>query len=143
MPRAVSFLLGWLITTLAVLVATKLVPGIHYDTRTDLLVATLLLVFLNSFVRPVMLVISLPLMIFTLGLFTFVINALLLMAVSYMIKGFVVEGFKAAFWGGLVISLTTLILNSVTGTGKSRVSFERKRNSPPPPRDDDGPVIDV
>ncbi|MGZ4962576.1 MAG: hypothetical protein ACXWC8_08495, partial [Limisphaerales bacterium] len=58
---------------------------------------------------------------------------------------FHVQGFGAAFWGGLVISLTTLVLNSLTGTGRSRVRFQRPSEPPPPPRrsNDDGPVIDV
>jgi putative membrane protein len=142
MSRLKSFLLGWIITTLAVLVATKLVPGIGYEHPADLLVATLLLGFLNAFVRPMMMLLTFPLMIVTLGLFTLVINALLLLAVSFLIKGFTVAGFGAAFWGALVISLTTLILNSFTGTGKSRVKVQRR---PPPRQNDDGhgPVIDV
>jgi putative membrane protein len=145
MSRAKSFFLGWIITTLAVLVAAKIVPGIGYADRTDLLVATLLLGFLNAFVRPVMMVLTFPLMIVTLGLFTLVINALLLLAVSFLVKGFTVAGFGAAFWGALVISLTTMILNSLTGTGRSRVRFERRNPPPPPPKTDDGhgPIIDV
>jgi putative membrane protein len=145
MSRARSFLLGWIITTLAVLVAAKLVKGIQYGHWTDLLVATLLLGFLNAFVRPVMMFLTFPLMIVTLGLFSFVINALLLLAVSALMgEGkFHVTGFGAAFWGGLVISVTTIILNSLTGTGRSRVQLQRRSQPPPPRSNDDGPVIDV
>jgi putative membrane protein len=143
MSRLKSFLLGWIITTLAVLVAAELVKGIKYGNWSDLLVATLLLGFLNAFVRPVMMFLTFPLMIVTLGLFSLVINALLLLAVSALMgEGkFHVDGFGAAFWGGLVISLTTIILNSLTGTGRSRVRV--KRQSAPPRSNDDGPVIDV
>jgi putative membrane protein len=136
--------MGWIITTLAVLVAAEVVTGITYKTWTDLLVATLLLGFLNAFVRPVMMFLTLPLMIFSLGLFSLVINALLLLAVSAILDPkFHVAGFWPAFWGGLVISLTTLVLNSLTGTGRSRVRVERR--TPPPSQNDDGhgPVIDV
>ena len=148
MSRAKSFLLGWIITTLAVLVATKIVKGIDYDhdQRSSLFVATLLLSFLNAFVRPVMKFLTFPLLILTLGLFSLVINALLLLAVSFLLQPhFTVAGFGAAFWGGLVISITTLLLNSLTGTGRSRVGFERRNPPPPPPKNDDshGPVIDV
>lgn len=93
-----------------------------------------------------MTVLTFPLMLVSLGLFSLVINALLLLAVSFMMQPhFTVAGFGAAFWGGLVISLTTLILNSLTGTGRSRVRFERNNPPPPPPKQDDGhgPVIDV
>lgn len=147
MSRFKSFLQGWVITTLAVLVATKLVKGIEYHHWTDLLVATLLLGFLNAFVRPIMTFLTFPLMIVTLGLFSLVINALLLMAVSALLgdSKFHVDGFLSAFLGGLVISLTTIILNSVTGTGRSRVQVQRRSPPPPPPKqsNDDGPVIDV
>lgn len=135
--------MGWIITTLAVLVATKIVKGIDYGHWSDLLVATLLLGFLNAFVRPIMTFLTFPLMIVTLGLFSLVINALLLMAVSGMLGDakFHVAGFGTAFLGGLVISVTTLLLNSLTGTGRSRVRVERR--SQPKKDDGQGPVIDV
>lgn len=144
MARFKSFLMGWIITTLAVLVATKIVRGIDYGNWTDLLVATLLLGFLNAFVRPIMTFLTFPLMIVTLGLFSLVINALLLMAVSAMLGDtkFHVAGFGTAFLGGLVISVTTLLLNSITGTGRSRVRVER-RSAPRQKDDGEGPVIDV
>lgn len=145
-----SFLQRWLISTVAVLVATYIVPGIDYSKPTDLLVATLLLGMLNTFLRPVLMVLSLPLLIFTLGLFTLVINALLLLLVSFFMKPhFVVSGFWAAFFGALVISLISMMLNSMTGSGDSRVQF-RKQKREEPPRNDrgdagggGGPVIDV
>ena len=90
-----SFLQRWLINTLAVLVAT-LVLGI-----------------LNSFLRPLLMLISLPLLIFTLGLFTLVINALLLYFVGNLVTGFHVVNFKAAFWGALVISVVSFAVNTI------------------------------
>ena len=76
-PALKKFIQRWLINTLAVLVATQIVrSGIHYDSITGLLIATLLLGILNTFLRPVLLFLSLPLLVFTLGLFTLVINAL-------------------------------------------------------------------
>jgi putative membrane protein len=135
------FLQSWLINTLAVLVAVYIVPGIHYRTWLDLLVASLLLGILNAVIRPVLLFMSLPLLIFSLGLFILVINALLLDFVGYLLRpAFSVQDFSAAFWGALVIGLVSLILNTLTGTGRSRVHFERRR---PPPGGGDGPVIDI
>ena len=85
---------------------------------------------------------SLPLLLVTLGLFTFVINATLLYFVGWLVKSFHVATFGAAFWGGVVISLVSLPLNLLTGTGNARLQVRR---GPPPPRKDDGdgPVIDV
>ena len=140
-----SFVQRWLISTLAVLVATYIIPGIHYNTWVDLLVATLVLGILNTFLRPILMVLSLPLVLVSLGLFILVINALLLMLVSWLMgSNFQVDGFWSAFFGALIISIVSLFLNSITGTGETRV--EVRRGPPPPPRRDDdgkGPVIDV
>jgi putative membrane protein len=94
------------------------------------------------------LVLSLPLVVFTLGLFTLVINALLLMFVGQLVRPFHVEDFWAAFWGGLVISLVSLVLNTFTGTGEKRIVLRARHSRPQPPGHDgpgsgSGPVIDV
>ena len=139
------FLQSWLINTLSVLVAVYLVKGIHYEKPLDLVVASLVLGILNSVIRPVLMLVALPLLVFTLGLFTLVINALLLFFVGNLLRPhFQVDSFWAAFWGALVISLVSLILNSLTGAGNARVRVQRHR-SPPPGRHDGGggPIIDV
>jgi putative membrane protein len=141
-----SFLQRWLINTVAVLVATYIVPRIHYQGWLDLVVATFVLGILNTFLRPLLLLLSLPLVVVTLGLFTLVINALLVYFVGWLLKpAFTVETFGAAFWGALIITLVSLVLNSLTGSGDSRIEFRRGKPRPPSqkPDDDDGPVIDV
>jgi putative membrane protein len=144
--RLKEFLQRWVISTVAAALAANIVDGIEYKTFVDLVLATLLLGILNVFVRPILMLFSLPLLIVTLGLFTFVINALLLYLVGYLLAGFEVRSFGAAFWGGLVITIVSLILNSLTGTGGARFKVEtRKAGSRPPRGGDDGggPVIDV
>ena len=79
-----EFLQRWLITAVAVLVATHVVPRIHYDDWQGLLVATLVLGLLNAFIRPILMFLSLPLVVDTLGFFIFVINAVLLYLVDQM-----------------------------------------------------------
>lgn len=141
-----SFLQRWLISTVAVLVATAIIPGINYAGWLDLLVATLLLGILNTFVRPILMVLSLPFVILTFGLFMLVINALLLMLVGWMLgPKFEVGGFWSAFFGALIISVVSVILNFLTGNGESRVEVKRGKTTPPTRRDDDdgGPIIDV
>lgn len=143
MPEKLKqFLQRWIISTVAVLVATYVVPGISYGTALDLLIATLVLGLLNSFLRPVLMLLSLPLLILSLGLFTIVINALLLLLVSALVgrQHFGVTGFGAAFWGALVISIVSLILNSLTRSGDARISVQRGKNREEK-KDDD--VIDV
>jgi putative membrane protein len=145
--RLKEFLQRWVISTVAAALAANIVDGIEYRTFVDLVLATLLLGILNVFVRPILMLFSLPLLIVTLGLFTFVINALLLYLVGYLLAGFEVRSFAAAFWGGLVITIVSLILNSLTGTGGARFKVETRKAGPRPPRDGDddagGPVIDV
>ena len=146
--RLKEFLQRWVISTVAALIATYLVHGITYQTWLDLLVATFILGLLNTFVRPILMLFSLPLLIFTLGLFTLIINALLLYFVGFLLAPkFNVTSFAAAFWGALVITIVSLVLNTLTGTGGARFKVETRKVPPPPPRnrDDDGggPVIDV
>ena len=87
-----EFMQRWIIVTVAVLVAAFVVPGIHYDNWKGLLTGTLLLGLLNAFLKPVLMLLSLPLVIFTLGLFTVVINAALLYIVGRL-KYFHVNSF--------------------------------------------------
>jgi putative membrane protein len=143
MPSALkSFLQRWLINSVAVMVAANLIKGIEYQTLSGLLVASLLLGIFNALLRPLLVLLSLPLVIFTLGLFTLVINALLLYFVGSLLKSFVVADFWAAFWGSLIISFVSLILNVLTGAGGSRVEFRRGRRRSGR-GDGDGPFIDV
>lgn len=138
-----QFLQRWLINTLAVLVACNIVKGINYDTAAGLFIASLLLGVLNAFLRPLLLLFSIPLLILSLGFFFLVINALLLQLVDYLVEPFHVDGFWPAFKGGLVISLVSFILNILTG-GDSKLTIRSTRSVPTRPRrDDDGPVIDV
>jgi putative membrane protein len=141
------FLQRWLINTIAVLVAANVIPGIAHDTMAALLVASLLLGVLNALLRPLLLLLSLPLVVFTLGLFTLVINALLLMLVGQLVKSFHVETFWAAFWGGLIVSLVSLVLNTFTGTGERRIILNtrspRPRDGQDPRGSSGGPFIDV
>jgi putative membrane protein len=141
--KFLRFLGNWAINTLAVALAVLILHGhIRYKNPWDLIFAALLLGILNAFVRPILMLIALPLLIFTLGLFTLVINALLLMLVSALLKpNFEVDTFGYAFAGAAIISIVSVALNVLTGNTQARISVRR----PPPPKkdDDDKPVIDV
>ena len=147
------FFQRWLVNTLAVLAASFVVEGIHYDDNWQaLLVASLLLGILNAFVRPLIMLLALPFLILTLGLFTLVINATLLYFVSSLVKGFHVDSFSAAFWGALVISFVSTAVQWLTGFNatSARVQVNTSATTTTtrrPPKDPDdrgnGPVIDV
>jgi putative membrane protein len=139
-----AFLQRWIINTAGVLIASTMVSGIHYDKFTSLLAASLLLGIVNAILRPLLVMLSLPLVIFTLGLFLLVINALLLEFVGWLLKPhFEVISFGSAFWGALIITFITLVLNSLTGSGGAQVRVYRGAAPKKPGDDDKGPVIDV
>lgn len=102
------------ITGIAVYLAIAIVPGLEVDSFTAGIAAVLVLTFLNVILRPILFLLTLPLIVFTLGLFLVVLNALLLSFTAFLIKGFTVSGFWPAVGGALIISLVTTILNSWT-----------------------------
>jgi putative membrane protein len=90
-------------------VAAHVVPGISYGSTSSLLAAALLLGVINAVVRPILVILTLPLTLITLGLFLLVINALTLKLVTLFLHGFHVHGFWAAFWGALIVSVASWI----------------------------------
>jgi putative membrane protein len=107
----IGLLIRWLILTLAIILASYLLPGIRVAGFFSALFTAAILGILNALFRPVLLVLTLPINFLTLGLFTFVINALMLMMASGVVSGFVVESFWSALFGSLVISGVNWISN--------------------------------
>jgi putative membrane protein len=131
----------WLVLILAVFVAANIVPGLGYLNLQSLVVAALVLSLLNTFIKPMFLLLSLPFIVLTMGLFLIIINTLLLMLTAVLVKGFYVEGFWNALGGAIVISIISSLLS---------FSVSKKTTSTPPPssnspridkKDDD--VIDI
>ena len=116
-----AFFIRWMVTTVAVFVAGRVLPGIACSGVAALLGASLLLGIINAFVRPFLLLLSLPFIIITMGLFIFVVNALLLLFVSQIIPSFRVEGFWNAFFGAIIISAVSWILSSFFRTSDGRI----------------------
>jgi putative membrane protein len=147
-PKLKKFLQSWAINTLAVGLACLIMHNhIQYKDKNPLYLfaASLLLGILNSILKPVIMFLALPLLVFTLGLFMFVINALLLYFVGFLLSPyFSVDTFWSAFWGAFIISIVSVVLNSLTGIGGSRIQI-RRGNRPPPGSGPggSGPVIDV
>jgi putative membrane protein len=110
-----------MVTTVAVFVAEKLIPGIDCGSLSALLGASLLLGIANAFVRPLLLLLSIPFIILTMGLFIFVVNALLLLFVSHLIPSFEVSGFWSAFFGAIIISMVSWLLSSFFRASDGRV----------------------
>jgi putative membrane protein len=99
------FLLRLILNALAILLVAHLVSGVTVVSFVAAILGALVLAIVNALIRPVLFVLSLPVTILTLGLFTLVINALMFWLASRLSPGFYVAGFAAAFWGALVYSL--------------------------------------
>jgi putative membrane protein len=143
--QLLRFLQSWLINTFAVLVAVIILRNhINYGGKMEnLLIASFLLGILNTFIRPILVVLALPLLILTLGLFLLVINALMLCFLTVLLPFFHVDSFGYAFLGALIISLISGALNVLTGNAKARISIQRRPPTKKPDDDGSGPVIDV
>src|SRR5207245_6495942 len=103
--RVVGFLIRVLANALAILAAAYVLPGIEVSGGMALLAAGLVLALINAVVRPVLLLLTLPITLVTLGLFLFVLNAFCLWLTSELVKGFEVHGFWPASFGALVVSV--------------------------------------
>ena len=114
-----GFFLRWSINLLALVIAGSLINGITIGSLGIGIVAAGIFGVVNAVIRPVVLVLTLPINLLTLGLFTLVVNAAMLMLVSALVTGFVIESFRSAFFGALVISLISWGVNIfISGSGK-------------------------
>ncbi len=127
-----SLFVRWIINALALYAAFNIIPGIHFEKGpVALLVVAALFGMVNSALRPLLTVLTCPLVVLTLGLFTFVINAMLLLITAWLSAqldlGLFVDGFGAAFVGGLLIGIVSLVLSLLVGERKMVV----RRVEPP------------
>lgn len=130
-----GFLLRIVITTLAILLAVTVIPGIEAGGILSVLGAGLVLGLINAVVRPILLVLTLPLTLVTLGFFLLLLNAFCLWITSLLVKGFVVQGFWPAFFGALVVSVVSWLLTAfLSDQGEVIVITERASPRPPPRR---------
>ncbi|MBM7868246.1 phage holin family protein [Heliobacterium gestii] len=106
-----SLILRWLLNTLALALAALFIPGITIAGIVPALLAALVLGIINAVIRPIIFVLTLPINLLTLGLFTLVINGLMLWMVSGLVRGFEVSGFGAAFLGALLLSLFSTLFS--------------------------------
>ena len=107
-----GIIIRWLILTAAIMFTSYIIEGIQVKSFFSALFAAAVLGILNAFFRPILIVLTLPINILSLGLFTFIINAMLLKIASGVISGFAVYGFWSAVFGSLLISVVSWILSS-------------------------------
>jgi putative membrane protein len=105
------FLIRWGINTLSLILTGHFVPGIHIASLWAALMAALLLGLVNAFIKPVLILLTLPINVLTLGLLTFIINGMLLSFVAWAIPGFIIDGFLWAILGSLILSIISTLLS--------------------------------
>jgi putative membrane protein len=108
-----NFILKILISTLSVLITAYILPHVHVDSIYTAIMVAVVLAFLNAVLKPIMILLSLPITVYTLGLFLIVINTLLILLTSHLVKGFYVEGFWVAMWFSIVLSFVSSVLDGI------------------------------
>lgn len=110
-----KFIIQLIISTLAVLISSYLLPGVSIENNSFLtaLVVASVLAFLNTVVKPIMVLFTIPVTIFTFGFFLLVINAFMILLAAKLVEGFQVDGFWSALFFSLILSLVTSILESI------------------------------
>lgn len=109
----VNVLVRWIIYAVLIIFVSWIVPGIEVDNFVSAMLVCIILALINTFIKPIIQLITLPVTIVTLGLFTFIINALMLMLAGLIAPGFEVEGFLSALLGSLLLSLFSLAVNRI------------------------------
>ena len=108
-----GFIVKLLLTGVAAIVASYILPGVHIDTFVTALILALVLAILNAIVRPILVILTIPVTVLTLGLFLLVINAIIILLADYLIAGFDVSGFFTALVFGIVMAIITAILDFI------------------------------
>lgn len=106
-----KILIGWFLRSVAIVIAAYILPGVHLKSFTTALVLAIVLALFNLFIKPIVLLLTLPLTIVTLGLFAIVINALFILLAAAVVPGFTVDGFWWALAFSLVLSLVMAVFH--------------------------------
>jgi putative membrane protein len=117
MPHILPLLLHWAITAASLWLASRVFRGLRFDDGRSLVIAALLLGLANAVVRPVLVLLTLPLTLVTFGVFLLVINALMLLLVARLVRGFSIRGFGTAFFASIFIAVLSLVIGSVASVG--------------------------
>lgn len=133
----VNLVVRWLVLALGVALSAQVVPGISYADGPSLLVAAILLSFLNAVLKPLLMLFTLPFIVLTLGVGIWLINAGLFLLTSRLVSGFNVDGFVSALLGALIVSVTNLVMSRVLAPPRP------PPGAAPPARRKPDDVIDV
>ena len=123
-----GFLIRAVVVAIGLWLASKIVSGIAFNSTQTLIAAALLLGIVNAFVRPIIVILTLPITLLTLGLFLLVINALMILLVAWFLPGFLVAGFWSAVFAAIIVSLTSWVMSGWIGP-RGRIEVMTVRDS--------------
>src|SRR5271166_3276174 len=124
-----GFLIRAVVVGIGLWLASQIVPGIEFRSTESLVAAALFLGIINAFVRPILVILTFPITLLTLGLFLLVINGLMIELVGYFLKGFVVDGLWPAFFAAIVVSLTSCVMSGWIGPPRGRIDVITMRQT--------------
>jgi putative membrane protein len=124
LDNLLPFLLHWAVIALSLWVASHIFKGLSFDSGSSLAVSALLLGFVNALVKPLLIVLTLPLTLVTFGLFLLVINALMVLLVAALVRGFKVSGFWTALFASVFISLLSTLIGALLGSGNPATTIQ-------------------
>lgn len=110
-----TFILKLLLAAAAVLLSAYILPGVHVDSFLTALIVALVLAVFNAILKPILIILTIPITILTLGLFLLVINAIIILLTDFFIAGFVVDGFWWALIFSIILSIITYVFDSIAG----------------------------
>lgn len=109
----INLLVRWLINAVALFLVSRILPGFIVDDFAAAMIAVIIIGLVNALIKPILAILTLPINILTLGLFSFILNALLLLMASSMTPGFHIDGFGTALLGSILLSVVTMLLQSI------------------------------
>ena len=116
----IGLITRWLLTALALIITAKIVPGIEFSNTMTLFIAALVLGLVNAIVRPILVLLTLPLTILTLGLFILIVNAAAFALTALFVPGFHVASFMSAFLGALLVSILSTVFSWIVKAGDKK-----------------------
>ena len=119
----INILIRWVVYAILIIFVSWIVPGIEVDNFISAMFVCIIIALINTFIKPLLQLITLPVNILTLGLFSLVINALMLMLAGWIAPGFEVEGFLSALFGSLLLSLFALYISTISSKKPSSECF--------------------
>jgi len=122
-----NYIIRWLINAVGLLIVSKTMESIEIDSILTAVVAAAVIGIINTFLRPILIILTLPINILSLGLFTLVINGLIFYFVGNIVEGFQVTGYLAAFLGALILSVINILATFLIGMGKGKAFIHIQR----------------